>query len=132
MLIVDNRYVEGSNSRVTREDEQGNTYQRRQLDNGAEFEVLKNFPHRAELPIGHRRRRGYEYFNSRVGLLLVRSLHGRDRRRSLVKQHPRRSKTISQHREAFGEECLFHRHEDLPAIREQRVDPLRLVDAVHE
>jgi demethylmenaquinone methyltransferase/2-methoxy-6-polyprenyl-1,4-benzoquinol methylase len=44
VLIVDNRFVAGSNWAVTRADAAGNTYQRRRLENGAEHEVLKNFP----------------------------------------------------------------------------------------
>lgn len=43
VLLVDNRYVEGSNWPVTRRDADGNSYQRRRLHNGEEFEVLKNF-----------------------------------------------------------------------------------------
>jgi SAM-dependent methyltransferase len=43
VLVVDNRYVEGSNWPLARTDARGNTYQRRQLENGEEHEVLKNF-----------------------------------------------------------------------------------------
>jgi SAM-dependent methyltransferase len=43
VLIVDNRYVHGSNWPVTREDVDG-TYQRRRLADGSEHDVLKNFP----------------------------------------------------------------------------------------
>ncbi len=49
VLVMDNRYVEGSNYPITRTDASGNTYQRRTLDNGAEYEVLKNFPSAAEV-----------------------------------------------------------------------------------
>lgn len=49
VLVMDNRYVEGSNYPITRTDASGNTYQRRTLDNGAEYEVLKNFPSGAEV-----------------------------------------------------------------------------------
>ena len=42
--MIDTRYVAGSNWPVTRTDAEGNTFQRRVLENGAEFEVLKNFP----------------------------------------------------------------------------------------
>jgi len=44
VLIVDNRYIPGSNWPITRTDADGNTYQRRVLESGAEYEVLKNFP----------------------------------------------------------------------------------------
>ncbi|HKI72854.1 MAG TPA: class I SAM-dependent methyltransferase [Verrucomicrobiae bacterium] len=49
VLFLDNNYVEGSSTRIAREDSDGNTYQKRKLENGAEFEVLKNFPREAEL-----------------------------------------------------------------------------------
>jgi SAM-dependent methyltransferase len=49
VLILDNRYVEGSNWPITRVDDDGNTYQRRVLESGAEHEVLKNFPAPDEL-----------------------------------------------------------------------------------
>ncbi len=49
VLVMDNRYVEGSNHPITRTDASGNTYQRRTLDNGAEYEVLKNFPSGVEV-----------------------------------------------------------------------------------
>jgi len=44
VVIVDNHYVEGSNHRIARTDERGNTYQRRRLADGREWEVRKNFP----------------------------------------------------------------------------------------
>ncbi len=49
VLFVDNRYVAGSNWPVTRSDIAGNTYQHRQLDDGSNHEVLKNFPSPAEV-----------------------------------------------------------------------------------
>jgi hypothetical protein len=49
VLIIDNRYVAGSNSPITRTDARGNTYQIRRLENGVEHEVLKNFPAPAEV-----------------------------------------------------------------------------------
>jgi ubiquinone/menaquinone biosynthesis C-methylase UbiE len=49
IVFIDNRYVEGSSTLISRADEQGNTYQRRRLDNGTEHEVLKNFPTEFEL-----------------------------------------------------------------------------------
>jgi demethylmenaquinone methyltransferase/2-methoxy-6-polyprenyl-1,4-benzoquinol methylase len=36
--------VGGSNTPISRAHSDGNTYQRRTLDDGAEYEVLKNFP----------------------------------------------------------------------------------------
>lgn len=49
VVMLDNAYVEGSNTPVSRTDEMGNTYQIRKLDDGTEHEVLKNFPSDAEL-----------------------------------------------------------------------------------
>jgi SAM-dependent methyltransferase len=43
-VFIDNRYVEASNSPVTRTDAAGNTYQQRELADGSSWEVLKNFP----------------------------------------------------------------------------------------
>lgn len=43
-ILVDNVYVEGSNHPIARTDEAGNTYQRRRLADGREWEVRKNFP----------------------------------------------------------------------------------------
>ncbi|MEM6990178.1 MAG: class I SAM-dependent methyltransferase [Myxococcota bacterium] len=47
--ICDNRYVEASSTPVSHTDAAGNTYQRRQLDDGSEHVVLKNFPAASEL-----------------------------------------------------------------------------------
>jgi demethylmenaquinone methyltransferase/2-methoxy-6-polyprenyl-1,4-benzoquinol methylase len=44
--MLDNRYVEGSSTPISRRDEQGNSYQQRRLDDGSAHEVLKNFPTR--------------------------------------------------------------------------------------
>src|SRR5262245_54587574 len=49
VLFIDNRYVEGSSTPISRTDDRGNTYQVRRLDGGSEHEVLKNFPAPAEL-----------------------------------------------------------------------------------
>jgi len=49
VLLTDNRYVDGSNWPITRSDVDGNTYQRRRLLDGTEYEVLKNFPSPAEV-----------------------------------------------------------------------------------
>ena len=49
VVFLDNNYVEGSSTPVARRDSDGNTYQKRKLEEGAEFEVLKNFPTETEL-----------------------------------------------------------------------------------
>jgi SAM-dependent methyltransferase len=49
VVIVDNRYVEGSSTPLSRSDEYGNTYQTRTLDDGGHYEVLKNIPDEAEI-----------------------------------------------------------------------------------
>ncbi len=49
LILIDNRYVPGSNSPVSRTGPDGDTYQRRSLAGGREYEVLKNFPSREQL-----------------------------------------------------------------------------------
>ena len=49
VFIADNTYVEGNSTPISRVDESGNSYQSRTLENGARYEVLKNFPTHAEL-----------------------------------------------------------------------------------
>ncbi len=49
IVLLDNRYVEGSSTPIARRDAAGNTYQRRRLADGTEHEVLKNFPTAREL-----------------------------------------------------------------------------------
>ncbi len=49
VVFLDNKYVEGSSTPIARRDGDGNTYQKRKLDDGTEHEVLKNFPTEAEL-----------------------------------------------------------------------------------
>jgi len=49
VVFLDNRYVEGSSTPLTRTDEHGNTYQTRALDDGSSHEVLKNIPDELEL-----------------------------------------------------------------------------------
>ncbi|NWF54582.1 MAG: methyltransferase domain-containing protein [Syntrophaceae bacterium] len=44
VVMIDNAYVEGSSTPISRRDENGNTYQIRQLQDGTKHEVLKNFP----------------------------------------------------------------------------------------
>ena len=43
VVLFDNLYVDDSNLPISRTDQDGNTYQNRQLDSGESFEVLKNF-----------------------------------------------------------------------------------------
>jgi demethylmenaquinone methyltransferase/2-methoxy-6-polyprenyl-1,4-benzoquinol methylase len=49
VVFLDNNYVEGSSTPIARRDSDGNTYQKRQLENGDAFEVLKNFPSGSDL-----------------------------------------------------------------------------------
>ena len=49
VVFIDNAYVEGSSTPISRTDEHGDTYQIRRLDDGSTHEVLKNFPTESEL-----------------------------------------------------------------------------------
>ena len=49
IAFLDNRYVEGSSTAISRRDGEGNSYQLRRLDDGSSHEVLKNFPAESEL-----------------------------------------------------------------------------------
>ena len=49
VVFLENRYVEGSSTPISRRDADGNTYQSRKLDDGTTHEVLKNFPTEREL-----------------------------------------------------------------------------------
>jgi demethylmenaquinone methyltransferase/2-methoxy-6-polyprenyl-1,4-benzoquinol methylase len=49
VVLLDNLYVEGSSTPVSRRDAAGDTWQARKLDNGTTHEVLKNFPTEQEL-----------------------------------------------------------------------------------
>jgi SAM-dependent methyltransferase len=49
VVFIDNAYVEGSSTPISRTDAQGDTYQIRRLDDGSTHEVLKNFPTEIEL-----------------------------------------------------------------------------------
>jgi 2-polyprenyl-3-methyl-5-hydroxy-6-metoxy-1,4-benzoquinol methylase len=44
VMLMDNKYVEGSNHPVFKTDATGNTFQKRNLKDGSEHLVLKNFP----------------------------------------------------------------------------------------
>jgi demethylmenaquinone methyltransferase/2-methoxy-6-polyprenyl-1,4-benzoquinol methylase len=46
---MDNAYVEGSSTPISRVDDYGDTYQMRRLDDGSQHEVLKNFPSESAL-----------------------------------------------------------------------------------
>ena len=49
VVLMDNRFVEGSSTPISEIDAQGNTYQLRRLGDGSQVRVLKNFPTEAEL-----------------------------------------------------------------------------------
>jgi len=49
VVFLDNRYVEGSSTPISRRDADGNGYQARRLADGSSHEVLKNFPAPGEL-----------------------------------------------------------------------------------
>lgn len=49
VVILDNRYVEGNSTPVSRSDVAGNTYQQRRLEDGSRYEILKNFPEAGEI-----------------------------------------------------------------------------------
>jgi SAM-dependent methyltransferase len=62
LVLADNRYVPGSSHPVTRTGPDGDTFQRRRLRNGREYEVLKNFPGRERLAADlARRATGFRY-----------------------------------------------------------------------
>ncbi|MBI3284000.1 MAG: methyltransferase domain-containing protein [Burkholderiales bacterium] len=44
LLLIDNNYVEGSNSPIARTDAEGNTWQLRTQEDGSRVEIVKNFP----------------------------------------------------------------------------------------
>ena len=49
VMILDNRYVNGSSTPISRIDAGGNTFQVRTLSNGEAREILKNFPRPPEV-----------------------------------------------------------------------------------
>ena len=68
VVFLDNRYVEGSSTPVSRRDAEGNGYQQRRLADGTSHEVLKNFPTAREMEKRLGRRGGdvrftnYQYY----------------------------------------------------------------------
>jgi len=49
LLFIDNQYVAGSSTPISRTDKNGNSYQLRKLADGTEYEILKNFPDHPEV-----------------------------------------------------------------------------------
>lgn len=49
VVMLDNRYVAGSSTPISKPSEEGDTYQLRKLEDGSTYEVLKNFPTEEEL-----------------------------------------------------------------------------------
>ena len=49
LIMLDNKYVSGSSTPISRTDTIGNTYQTRSLKDGSTHEVLKNFPTQDQL-----------------------------------------------------------------------------------
>ena len=48
-MFIDNLYVEGSSTPISRRDAEGNTWQVRRLQDGSTHEVPKNFPTEQEI-----------------------------------------------------------------------------------
>jgi hypothetical protein len=48
-VLVDNRYAPGSSTPISRTGAEGDTYQYRQLADGREYEIVKNFPGREQV-----------------------------------------------------------------------------------
>ena len=49
LIMLDNNFVSGSSTEISRTDIEGNTYQTRKLKDGSLHEVLKNFPDHQQL-----------------------------------------------------------------------------------
>ncbi|MCP4764301.1 MAG: methyltransferase domain-containing protein [archaeon] len=56
VVFIDNNYVEGSNTPISKTDNEGNTYQIRQLESGKTYEVVKNFPKREDFEFNIKKR----------------------------------------------------------------------------
>jgi SAM-dependent methyltransferase len=48
VIVLDNRYVPGSNHPISRATAEGDTFQRRTLNDGRSYEIVKNFPSRSQ------------------------------------------------------------------------------------
>jgi SAM-dependent methyltransferase len=60
VVMIDNNYVDGSSTPISRKDREGNTCQIRKLKTGQEYEILKNFPEENKL------RRLFEEFGENI------------------------------------------------------------------
>jgi SAM-dependent methyltransferase len=49
LVLVDNRYVPGSSTPISQTNSDGDSYQQRQLADGREYEIIKNFPGREQV-----------------------------------------------------------------------------------
>jgi len=49
LVFMDNKFVPGSNTPISRTDDEGNTCQLRKLEDGSKYEVLKNFTDEKEI-----------------------------------------------------------------------------------
>lgn len=49
VIFIDNNYVEGSSTPIYKTDDAGNTYQKRNLQDGSEHSIIKNFPSNKEV-----------------------------------------------------------------------------------
>jgi SAM-dependent methyltransferase len=48
VIVLDNRYVPGSSTPISRSTDEGDTFQRRTLREGRSYEIVKNFPARSQ------------------------------------------------------------------------------------
>lgn len=49
VVLIDNNYVDGSSTPISKTDDEGNTYQLRSVDGGRFFEIVKNFLNEEDL-----------------------------------------------------------------------------------
>src|SRR5438105_13155326 len=81
----------------------------------------------ASVSLAKRRRARVAAALSRGGTALPLWAH---RYSTLVEQHPGRAEPVPQHRKERCEKGLCHLHEDLVAVVEKRINPLRFLVAV--